>query len=367
MKMKTKSLFAALGAAALLLLAGACNKLPADRTDTQSGGGEVTLNVNLGGGPHTKVAAQTEANEKMIRNVQIFVFRAGSGGDAGNLEISASSGFDGELEVSAGSYSGLTLKCTTGEREIWAVVNDARDHTVGADAVASKADLLALTHELKDARREKLFMIGGVTRTLHEGVEDVEIPVKRLVASVILQSVKNDFISPAYQKSETFRVEDCYLINVPGRIAFSGTGEPSALPEDDWYARMGAETTSPRGDLIYDRLETPKIVNYGSSDTTPHTFYTYPNDCTLSEDASWSPRATLLVLEASIYNGHEWMKYYYPVAISGGLASNKQYTVNLTVHRPGSLDPNVPVKFDDVTPVVKVSDWDGGENYEPEI
>ena len=365
--MKKKALLAALSVASLLLPAVSCNKQPAAGPDTAGPGLETLLRVNFSGGPGTKVAAQTEANERMIRNVQIFVFRAGGGADDGNLEISASSGFDGELEVSSGSYSGISVKCTTGEREIWAVVNDVRDRTTGADAVATKGDLMALTHELTDERREKLFMVGGVTRTLREGVEDVEIPVRRLVAAVILESVKNDFISPAYQKSETFRVEGCYLINVPGRISFEGNGTPSALPEEDWYARMGAETATPRGDLIYDRLETPKIVNFGSSDTTPHTFYTLPNDCAVSEDASWSPRATLLVLEASIYNGHDWVKYYYPVALAGGVASNRQYRVNLTVRRPGSLDPNIPVKFDDVTSVIQVSDWAGGEDYPTEI
>ena len=364
--MHKNSLLAALGAAALLL-SGACNKLPEGRAAKAPAAGEVLLKVSLGDAPGTKVAAQTPINERMIRNVQIFVFRAGSGGDAGSLEIAASSGFDGELEVGSGAYSGLTLKCSTGEREIWAVVNDSADRTVGPDAVVTKAALLALTHELKDSRPDKLLMVGSVTRSLREGTEEVELPVRRLAASVILESVKNEFLSPAYQKSGTFRVEDCYLINVPGRISFEGTSDAAALPQEDWYARMGAETGSPRGDLVYDHPESPKIVDYGSSDTTPHSFYAYPNGCEFSEDASWSPRATLLVLEASLYNGSDWIKYYYPVVITGGLSSNRQYRVSLTIHRPGSQDPNKPVRFDDVTPVVQVSDWDGGDNYQSEI
>ena len=288
--MHKNSLLAALGAAALLL-SGACNKLPEGRAAKAPAAGEVLLKVSLGDAPGTKVAAQTPINERMIRNVQIFVFRAGSGGDAGSLEIAASSGFDGELEVGSGAYSGLTLKCSTGEREIWAVVNDSADRTVGPDAVLTKAALLALTHELKDSRPDKLLMVGSVTRSLREGTEEVELPVRRLAASVILESVKNEFLSPAYQKSGTFRVEDCYLINVPGRINFEGTSDAAALPQEDWYARMGAETGSPRGDLVYDHPESPKIVDYGSSDTTPHSFYAYPNGCEFSEDASWSPRA----------------------------------------------------------------------------
>ncbi len=351
--------------AAALLLAGACDKT--ERAGGQAGaqGAQTVLAVNFHA-PATKVAAQSETNEKTIRNVQIFVFRAGNGGDAGNLEISASAGFDQELDASTGSFNGITLKCSTGEREIWAVVNDARDHTSGPDAVATLDDFLALTHDLKDARKDKLLMIGtSGPLTLHEGREDVDIAVRRAAASVILESVTQDFSSPAYQKNGVFRVEDCYLLNVPGRVNYAGTVEPSTLPTDAWYARMEAQTNLSEG-VIYDHV-TPKLLNYGDVDTTPHAFYAYPNACAPSEDASWCARATLLVLEASVYNGHDWQKYYYPVALSGGLEANKQYRVNLILHRPGTLDVNRPVKIEDVTTVVRVSDWDSGDRYDQDI
>jgi len=367
MKKQTTMMMLALGLGSLLL-AGACARIDAPDASVPAvpGEGGVTLTVRLGA-PQTKVAAQTETNEKMIRNVQVFVFRAGSGGDAGNLEIAASAGFDRELDASAGSYNGITVKCSTGEREIWAVVNDAVDHTAGPDAVATKGDLLALTHKLADSRRDKLLMIGSCgPQVLREGKEEIQIDVHRLAASVVLESVKNDFSSPAYQKTGVFRVEDCYLLNVPGIVNFAGTLEPSAIPAESWLARLSAETAACEPGLVHDRVE-PKLVEFGASDTTPHSFYAYPNDCAPSEDATWSPRATLLVLEASIHNGHDWMKYYYPVAIAGGLESNKQYRIQLTVHRPGSLDPNVPVRFDDVTSVIRVSDWESGESYNPEI
>ena len=344
--------------AALVLLAGACGKTEPAGGQKDAQGAQTVLAVNFHV-PATKVAAQSESNEKMIRNVQIFVFRAGSGGDAGNLEIAASAGFDQELEASTGGFNGITLRCSTGEREIWAVVNDARDHTAGPDAVATKDDLLALTHDLKDARKDKLLMLGtSGALTLHEGREDVDITVRRAAASVILESVTQDFSSPAYQKNG-------YLLNVPGRVNFAGSIEPSTLPTDAWYARMEAQTNLPEG-LIYDRV-TPKLQNYGDVDTTPHAFYAYPNDCAPSEDASWCARSTLLVLEASVYNGHDWQKYYYPVALTGGLEANKQYRVNLILHRPGTLDVNRPVKIEDVTTVVRVSDWDSGDRYDQDI
>ena len=367
--MTNKHLFL-FGLARCGLLAVSCGKIDSDGPDTTSG--EVLLSVNLDA-PGTKVGAQSVTNEKAIQNVQIFVFRAGSGGDAGNLEIAASAGFDAPLGVTEGTYSGMTVKCSTGQREVWAVINDSEDRTAGPEAVATKSEFLALTHELQRSSATKLLMIGhsGTSQEpsiiLHEGREEVSVGVHRLAASVILESVKNDFSSPAYQKADMFRLENCYLINVPGRINFGETSEPSALPTEDWYAKLAAETAPPKADLLYDDLS-GQILNYGATYSVPHTFYTYPNNCAVSEDAAWCARATLLVLEASIKYPSGWMKYYYPVQLgTGPLQSNKQYRVNLIIHRPGSLDPNHPVTFDDVTPVISVSDWESGDRYDREI
>ena len=354
------------GLSLLALSAPACGKLGPAQAEALPGDGGVDLTVRVGT-PATKAASQSEENEKMIRNVQVFVFRSGKSADAGKLEVAVSAGFDKELEVSSGRFDGLTVKCSTGDREVWAVVNDSRDRTAGPDAVSTLEGLLQQTHLLSDSRKDKLLMAGSSgSRTLHEGKEEIGIEVHRLAASVVLESVKNDFLSPAYQKSGVFRVEDCYLVNVPGSVSLGGAQDASALPPEAWLARQAGDKDACEAGLIYDRVE-PKTVEFGASDTTPHSFYSYPNACPAAEDAAWNPRATLLVLEASLHDGREWTRYYYPIVLSGGLASNKQYRVQLTVHRPGSTDPNKPVRFDDLTSVIKVSDWDTGEAYHPEI
>lgn len=357
--------------AALLSLA-ACNKNVLGGAAAGPAPGECLLTARFEA-PATKVANQTLTNEKAIQNVQIFVFRAGDGADKGVLEIAASAGFDRPLGVTTGSFSGITVKCSTGLREVWAVVNDSRDRTSGADAVRTKAEFLALTHELADASSTCLLMVGRSNPAsqdpaivLVEGTMQVTVPVHRLAASVVLESVKNDFSSPAYQRPDMFRLEAAYLLNVPGRIDFGERSEPSALPTEMWYARLAAETANPRAAILYDNLS-GEILQYGGVHATPHAFYAYPNNCQPSEDAVFCPRATVLVLEASIKYGPGWVRYYYPVTLDGGLQSNRQYRVNLTVHRPGSLDPNKPVAFNDVTPVISVSDWDGGATYNPEI
>lgn len=342
-----------------------------------AGSGEVLLTVNLDS-PLTKVAAQTATAEKTMRNVQVFVFRAGDGSDAGTLEIAKSAGFDTPLDVTTGTYSGITVKSSTGWREVWVVVNDSKDRTAGSDAVQTKTEFLALTHELKDSSADKLLMVGhsnpgGATPALlfTEGAYPVSVPVHRLAASVVLEAIVNDFSSPAYQKAGIFRLENAYLLNVPGRYNFGESLDAATLSNDDWYAKLAAETAAPKATLLYDVISTPshsEILEYTNTYSTEHSFYAYPNALAPSEESgTWSKRATVLVVEASILYGTTWTKYYYPVVLDKKIESNKQYRVRLTVHRPGSTDPNKPVKFSDCTPTITVSDWETGESYSPEI
>ena len=362
--MKKKILLTMLAAAVL----ASCSRteLPA------VGGGECTLTARLDV-PPTRVESQTLANEKNIRNVQVFVFRAGPGGDAGVLEIAASAGFDRPLDRAEGFFNDITVKCSSGLREVWAVVNDARDRTSGADAVRTKREFLAIVHDLESSAPAQLLMIGRSNPDgpdpavlLPEGPVEVFVPVHRLAAAVVLESVKNDFSSPAYQRAGSFRLDAAYLINVPGRIDFGESLTAGTLDGQYWYAQLAAERSGPRASLLYDDLGGAPL-EYGSVYERRHTFYAYPNDCGPSGDPLFSPRATMLVLEASVKYPEGWTRFYYPVLLEGGLLSNKRYHVNLTVHRPGSRDPNEPVSFLDLTPVVTVSDWDDGETYNAEI
>lgn len=329
---------------------------------------ECLLTVNLTDGHVlTKVASQSAENETVINNVQVFVFRSGDGPDSGMLDVCASAGFPNGLVGESGTYNKMKLKCTAGTREIWAVVNDAADHTAKDGAVSSRSDLLALATELKDNSSTRLFMIGSTTEELRSGSAEVSVKVKRVCASVILESVTNDFIAPAYQAAGMFRVKSCYLMNVPAMTNFGQTVKATSLTDQKyWYARMGAETSSPQKDLIFDRMDPSIEVNFGSACRTAHTFYTYPNNCEFSRDNGWCPRATMLVVEAELKNGSLWDTYYYPVVLES-LEANRQYRVNLTVKRPGSTDPNDPVQFADMVPVISIEDWESGESYSPEI
>lgn len=362
-------------------------------------GGEVFLTVATGA-PSTKVASQSEVNEKTIWNVQVFVFRAGGGADDGVLEIAKSEGvFDpvvpsaGDAPLSnTGGYDGITVKCSTGYREVWVVCNDSKDHTKGTDAIMNKAEFLALTHNLENSSPSKFLMIGrsnpdsdSPVVNLTEGASRVNVPVHRLAACIVLEDVENDMLSPAYQKQGVFRLDAAYLLNVPGWIDYgeisSATDDPS--PFDKWYAKLAPEITGNRAAILYDKIggASGSVVEYGTHYSTPHTFYAYRNDCVPSQTATFAPRSTVLVLEASIKyktstGVDSWMTVYYPVTIATvnadgtlqkGIQANKKYHVTLKVNRPGSTDPNIPVTFHDLTPNITVSDWIDGDTYSPVI
>ncbi len=324
-----------------------------------------SLSLSFSGGAGTRATGQTAARESMIQNVQVFVFRTGSGADEGLLDACKSAGFDTPLNYDASSspYSGLKLDCTVGQREIYAIVNADKDYTADG-SVLNKESLLSKTIALGDNGPDRLFMLGSVTASLKPGQETHSVTVRRACAGVVLESVKNEMLAPAYRKSGAFKINKVYLTNVPARVNFSMTAAPSSLSETDWYAKMKAESKS---SLIYDDMGAV-VLDYGKTYNTIHSLYSFPNDCKPGTAAAWSPRATRLVIEASYDDGNGAHSFYYPITLyndstNKGLEANRQYRVNLTILRPGSDSPDKPVEFDAVTGSIYVASWEDGGGY----
>lgn len=365
--MKNLVLFSASVAA---VLAVGCNKVEPAQTSLHGDGQKCQLTLKLNDAVMTRATGQTIAKESTIQNIQIFVFRSGTGNDAGVLDACISKGFDSPLNFDASSvaYEGVSLDCTVGQRKIYAVVNSDVDYTSSAQAIGTESALLAKTIALSSMASDKLFMIQSVETTLKPGDETVGIEVRRKCASVVLQSVKNDMQANIYRKDNSFKIRNVYLTNVPAKINFGMTLSPSSLPDADWYARTKSETDGTKAALILDANATGTVIGYGKEYSVEHRFYAFPNDCAPSVAATWCPRATRLVIEASYYDGSVWHECYYPITLydktsSKGLEANKQYKVNLTVRRPGSDDPDKPVEFDTVAGSITVANWETGTSY----
>ena len=94
--------------------------------------------------------------------------------------------------------------------------------------------------------------------------------------------------------------------------------------------------------------------------TVPHYLYCYSNE---TSDISSS---TKLILQADL-NG---TTYYYPIPVNQegyglpednghyGIRSNTVYTYGITVTRPGSLDPDIPLEPGVLNLNIDVKEWD---------
>ena len=307
-----KSIFAFAAALAALV---ACNKNevtpmgPQNQPETLEPC-ELTVGIC---GSMTKATAVTKDNEAKVNDLQVFVFR----GD----ELDAYTSVDNAME--------LTLSCTAGEREVYALVN-APEYSM----VSSKTALLAKVSELSANSLTNFEMVGSKSVTLPQA-STVSIDVNRIASRVVLKKVTRNFTSAALQSLD-FTVDAIYLINVAGNTSYDLTAAPGA-----WYnvAKYNSELPS----LLHDAVGS-KIAN-GASHDTAHSFYSYPNDA--------ASKTTRLVIETTLGTA----KYYYPINLPA-MESNKSYEIaEVTITRPGSDDPDVPVSFADATFSINVIDW----------
>lgn len=330
-------------AAAALLALAACTELPEGGRAVDFSE-ECTLTVDFTSS-YTKATGQTVAMEDAINNVTLFVFRTEGGVklDASTYAVVSPAA----TQAGSGTPYSVSLKCTVGSRKVYVLVNMPEDIT---GSITDEEDLLSHSSLLTENGTSNFFMMGSATATLSGPKCTVKVPVSRKVASVRIDRITNMMEAKAYQKDGLFVVNRIYLTNVVGLMKYDGSTLPSALATEYWLARLEAQETP----LIYDG-SVNTTVNYGAERayTTSHSFYAYPNDCAASETGIWTPRSTMLVIEATL----DGVKYYYPVAV-GPLESNRQYVItDFIIRRPGSESPWETVHKSDASVQIEVLPW----------
>ncbi len=311
-----------------LLLANACSKddtsqeiVPPFNTK------RVALNVGLDGlGNYnlTTKALSASANEITVASLQIFVFKT-----------------DGSLDAyGTGTTSSLSLSATTGSRDIYAIVNAPNLNTI-----RTKSALLAATSNLTDDLTN-FVMTGSKLAQPISAATSISIAVNRLVARVSIDKITNRMTSPQYQ-SDAFVVTKVYVINVAGANNYGITSLGST-----WFNQMKYVSGAANA-ILYDAVTSGSIA-YNASLSASHYFYVYPNNtATDTQSIIWSPRFTRLVVEATLGG----KTYYYPISIPS-IQPNKTYTVSeLTITRPGSDSPDIPVSSATCTFSIAVTDW----------
>ena len=306
-----KSIFAFAAALAALV---ACNKNEATPMQPQNQESLVPCELTVGiSGAMTKATAVTTDNEAKVNKLQIFVFR----------------GDDLDAYASVENAKELTLSCTAGEREVYALVN-APDYS----SVPGKAALLAKVSELSANTLTNFEMVGSKSVTLPQ-TGTVSIDVNRIASRVVLKKITRNFTSAALQALD-FTVDAIYLVNVAGNTSYDLTAAPST-----WYNI--AENKGELASLLTDTPTAP--IAQGQAYDTDHTFYAYPNDLAVN--------TTRIVIETTLGTS----KYYYPINLPE-MAANKSYEIEeVVLTRPGSDNPDEPVSFADATFSINVIDW----------
>ena len=285
---------------------------------------ELKVQVRSGGDlVQTKSTTITPASEVLVNNLQVFVFR----GDA--LDAYGSINDDDEI----------TLSCTGGERQVYALVN-----CPDLSAISTKTALLATSSLLSGNSGTNFQMIGHQDEVDLPDDSPVTINVHRLAARVVIKKISRAFtVSALAAKSLT--IDQIFITNVAGDINFGETASPTV-----WYNKMAY--SSEQAAFTYDAPASALANN--ASYSTAHSFYAYPNPTVDdAEGGSWSARHTRLVIKVTLGTD----VYYYPITLPA-LEANKSYEIDeLILTRPGSDNPDKPVSFQDCTFQVNVVGW----------
>ena len=327
--MKNKIFLAAVLTAAL---ACACGQKMTEPSREKTIGEEMTLDVSIPVPSGTKVTDVT--SEGKVNSLQVFVFRK-----------------DGVLEAEARETAQtLSLSCTSGEKDVYAVVNAPQ-----ITGVKTLDNLKSKVSSLSENTPSSFVMSGEKTVTL-SGPTSVEIEVKRLVARVGIRKITNNFTLEQYRTGAA-KIKGIYLLNAQSSSKYLG-----GLPSLPW-ANLHTFNSATMPNLLYSGVM-DTALNYGTPYESANYFYCYPNPTADdSSEAGSGARFTRLVVELDV-NGKS---YYYPVSIPS-IERNKSYEITeLTITRLGSGSPDDPVSSLNATFTLKVADWDEISTLTPTI
>ena len=279
-----------------------------------------------------------QEDDNAINALEIFIFRVNEGkADNGVLD-----GYRKFTAQELGDLTSLEVQTTTGKKVIYAVANSHRTSWQGINTreLFEQQTALLANDNLKD-----FIMVGGKEAELGLA-STVAFTIQRIVARVQVVSLKTAFAGGPYEGMALKGVK-AYLTNVQGeKYIFNGEGNNLKVLNSKKYIESDAAGCTMPG-MLYDNLGTD-LTDTGYN--TAHSFYCFPNDIAQEGDGN---KFTRVVIEGEL-NG---IRYYYPIAIPE-LERNNCYSLDITIKRPGSLDPDSDVEKGTLLATVSVLDWD---------
>lgn len=325
-----KNIYPIIASAVLGVCLAGCNTLP---NAESPGAGIAHVKVSVSGLPLTRVTGVSPADEVNISSLQLFVFDG-----SGSLEY----------YVDAGASATGTIAVKEGKKTVTAVIN-----APSLSDIRSRSALLTRSTLLSDNAVGSFVMTGEVEAVLQDGGK-LSIEVSRIISKVTIKKITSNFTSQS-DASKTFKINSIYLINVAGDNTYAASSEPTM-----WYNKLGnGQNDASLKSVPFLSDPVGKTVAYKSSYSVEHSFYCYPNlISTESFTPNWSPRHTMLVIDASLGG----VQTYYPIELPV-IGRNKSIVVeNLVITRKGSDYPYIPVP-NGCDATVTVLPWDEILNY----
>lgn len=316
----------AVAAVSMAAFAISCNKSEV-ASENITDGKTAEISVRVSSSAFIGKAALSENNEQKVNNVQVFVFR-------GNGELDAYASSDTKADIK--------LNCTTGSKIVKAVVN-APD----LSSVSKMKDLNSSITSLTDNSLTNFVMTGSDNINLNTD-QTLTVFVSRVAARIAIEKVSVNFTSQAYRNMD-LKIHRIYAVNVAGNTSYDLSAAPTV-----WHNQKALQTGAPDAMLMDDVADV--IVTEEKPYTTGSYFYVYPNKVSEEPQDEATARPTRIVVETILGE----TTYYYPITI-GNIAANTKYTIsNLTITRPGSLDPDIPVTSKECSFTISVNNWSEG-------
>lgn len=295
----------------------------------------------------TGTAHLSQSDDNYINNIAIFVFNS----DANKtLET-----YKYVRITDQSALNSITFQTTTGNKNVYVVAN-CHDSTQW-NGIVRESQFLAKESNLKNEDLKDFAMSGNLTNAQISLSNSINLTLKRVIAKVVVNSIKTDFAGTPYQGMVLSNVK-LYITNAH-KIRPYIEGNTTTNP---FIINALQLTTSSFSDckisgIVYDQ---PSGTIGDTPYTVKHHFYMYENS--ISAETS-SEKFTRLVVEATL-NG---VNYFYPVNINrvdfggttnNGIKRNTVYNITLVIKRPGSSSPEMLVEKGTVITSVTIADWD---------
>lgn len=349
-----KNTFISAAMTAAMLLTVSCTKPCEKCSDTAT---PSTLTLSLLSSATKSAVVTTNDEDNTINTLDIFIFRNTDPTSADYQKLDTYRHFE------PSDLSDITISTTTGPKTICVIAND---HANTFDGVTDLTSFRTLIADLKGEKLSSFTMYGEVNETLDISTK-VEMTVQRFVSKVGISSIKTQFSGTPYAGYTLSNIK-LYLINAHGEKLIHNNGSsltpPVILNSEKLVGSDANSTIEPN--LLYEPI-TGTIGDAGY--TTPHFFYCYSNE---TEDMA---SCTKLVLQCDL----DGVTYYYPIPVNQegygydntrdhiGIRRNTYYSYEITVTRPGGMDPNTPVVPGTVGLSIDVKDWDTVPGFNKEF